>query len=246
MSMHPVIMISGLIVPTTYYEKWTCIPEWFRQNGVDFHVHQRPSDLSIEGRFKVLEKFLGDVWFKDRPYHLLCHSAGGIDGRYYLHKTQDKRCQSIITIGTPHAGTPVANAALDPQCKIKKKVLGYLFEKYENAKQAVYEMTPEHMAQFNSTVKNVDDIHYGSILFEIDWWKAGPLSWENYFYLKKLGHEANDGTVPTFSQVWGETGNTILKGDHKAQLAPFDYGGREIWRTTCKEYLKRVLQIERS
>ena len=43
---------------------------------------------------------------------LVCHSMGGLVARAYLRKYGAARVASLITLGTPHAGTVLANTAL--------------------------------------------------------------------------------------------------------------------------------------
>lgn len=43
---------------------------------------------------------------------LVCHSMGGLAARAYLRKYGAARVASLITLGTPHAGTVLANTAL--------------------------------------------------------------------------------------------------------------------------------------
>lgn len=244
MLRHPVVMLSGLIVPTSYYDKFTCIPDYFKNWGVDFYVYQRNNDMAMRHRLGALKTFFLTKWPAGKKFHLLGHSAGGLDARNYLHDTGDDRCISMLTIGTPHRGTPIANEALDPRSKIKTNVLNFLFSQYKNARDAVYEMTPEHMTAFNDRVKNIQSCKYGSLLFDIDWYKATPTSWENYFLLKEKGYESNDGTVPTFSQAWGTPSETIFKGSHLSQLAPIRYGGKMIWKNTIDQCVKYFFQSE--
>src|SRR5262245_25202212 len=50
-----------------------------------------------------------------RKVHVLAHSMGGLDARHAITKVPgvSARVATLVTIGTPHRGSPVADAVLD-------------------------------------------------------------------------------------------------------------------------------------
>ena len=50
------------------------------------------------------------------PWHIFAHSMGGLDARYALANEPEfqRRVKALVTIGTPHAGSPVADAIETP------------------------------------------------------------------------------------------------------------------------------------
>ena len=77
---------------------------------------------SLQERTKQLAVAVLQRWPDDgQPIYLLAHSMGGLDCRRMLAVYPDiaRRVPRLITIATPHFGSPVANAAL------KKGFLGF-------------------------------------------------------------------------------------------------------------------------
>lgn len=61
----------------------------------------------IEARLATIQAAAGG-----QAVVLVCHSMGGLVARAYLRKYGAARVASLITLGTPHAGTVLANTAL--------------------------------------------------------------------------------------------------------------------------------------
>lgn len=100
---------------------------------------------------KLSKRFpkLSDIYkFKDAflKVNLVCHSMGGLAAREYLTNSKysnNPEIDKIITIGTPHAGTPLAN--------IKEEVVSGV-HKY------IIEYPPFERAQFSLTIETTNDL----------------------------------------------------------------------------------------
>ena len=48
------------------------------------------------------------------PLHVIAHSMGGLDARYAIRNVPQvaDRVKTLVTIGTPHRGSPVADAVV--------------------------------------------------------------------------------------------------------------------------------------
>ena len=94
----------------------------------------------LEERFPGTEVFEPDVDFKGsietrgqqladairgigEPVHIIAHSMGGLDARWAMAKRPDetKNVLSLVTVGTPHRGSEVADAIVarrsSPRCQ---------------------------------------------------------------------------------------------------------------------------------
>ena len=83
------------------------------QVGSDvFFTVDLPSKAPIEVQTRILERYLDHLYaIRDEPFIFVGHSAGGIVARYYLLIPAHVPASALITIGTPHLGTPAANVA---------------------------------------------------------------------------------------------------------------------------------------
>jgi pimeloyl-ACP methyl ester carboxylesterase len=157
---------------------------------------------------------------RSRKVNLFGHSQGGIDSRYVASAAgggYGDRIGAVITLGTPHYGTPFTDIALGLIPGPAEQVLVFLLNflgaaqsQRSNVEASLYTLSETYMqGEFNPV--HVDDprVKYyswtgetcvGSIgcqdavdpllVFSYDtiWLAAGP----------------NDGLVPTSSAVWGE------------------------------------------
>lgn len=69
-----------------------------------------PNQLSIAHQAAVLDQYLKAVSAqRQEPLSLVGHSAGGLVGRYWLVNYHSLPVDTLITIATPHTGTPWAD-----------------------------------------------------------------------------------------------------------------------------------------
>ncbi len=125
--------------------------------------------------------------------------------------------------GTPHRGTPLADAGSDVLGD-KLRLRG-LLEKLGLDVDAIYDLTTTHMKAFNDEVADARGVHYGSYAARTQGRSLvlSPLLLPTYLYLSDRVGE-NDGLVPTASQPWGELLGRV-DADHWAQIgwsATFD------------------------
>jgi triacylglycerol lipase len=138
---------------------------------------------------------------------------GGLDVRYAIAKLGlADRVASLVTIGTPHFGTPVADLGVRLSDLLRlKALLGRVVDV-----DAFYDLTTERMERFNREVPDAPGVAYCSVLARIERASAHPLLWPTHTYLSERAGD-NDGVVPLESQRWGEVIKQI-EADHWAQI----------------------------
>lgn len=93
---------------------------WNRGLEVEFHDVPSPPTSSIKERCRVLKQTVAHTAGEAGPIHLLGHSTGGLDARLALSPTGNvgvsreflawrPRVSSLVTLNTPHYGTPLAS-----------------------------------------------------------------------------------------------------------------------------------------
>ena len=93
----------------------------FARRGLDVKFFEVPSPptSSLRERAKVLEKTIAHSCGQDGPIHIVGHSTGGLDARLSLAPTVNiglpadllhwkPRVRTLVTLNTPHVGTPLA------------------------------------------------------------------------------------------------------------------------------------------
>lgn len=144
--------------------------------------------------------------------HLIAHSMGGLDARYAIaHLGLADRVASLVTIGTPHRGTPLADLGHSVASRIGlRTVLGSMSD-------LVADLTTERMEEFNREVPNVDGVRYASVIGRVTSdTPMHPLLVPIHAWMRRHAGDS-DGLVPTTSQAWGEVLLTV-DADHWAQV----------------------------
>jgi triacylglycerol lipase len=179
--------------------------------GAEVHRPRVPSYASIAARAEELARVVQQI--RARKVNIIAHSMGGLDARYAITRLGlADRVASLITVGTPHLGTPVADlgARLAELLKLKA-LLGRVVDV-----DAFHDLTTARMERFNQDVADAPGVAYASVVARIDRGRAHPLLWATHAYLTERSGD-NDGVVPSASQRWGEVVQEI-EADHWAQI----------------------------
>ena len=128
--------------------------------------------------------------------HLVAHSMGGLDARFAVtHLGLDERVASLVTIATPHGGTPLADAGarLVRGSRVLSESLG-----------SVLDLTTERMRAFEADTPDVCTVHYASVAVSPGRGARGVGPWllPTYRWLRREAGD-NDGVVPLASQRRG-------------------------------------------
>jgi triacylglycerol lipase len=147
----------------------------------------------------------------DERVNIVAHSMGGLDARYAISRLRlGPKVASLTTIGTPHLGTPLANAG-NALFGAISRMLRRFFDLV-----AFGDLTTEGMRRFNSAVPDERGVAYASVVGRSGRLRTNPLLWPSHLYLAQRSG-ANDGVVPADSQRWGEVMREV-DADHWAQI----------------------------
>lgn len=143
------------------------------------------------------------------PLHLIAHSMGGLDARYYIsHLDGHRKIASLTTLSTPHRGSPAADY-----------VVGSL--SLFRLSKGVHDLTTESMRTFNANTPDHPDVIYRSYsakrpLSELPWLTR------HHARIITAAEGENDSQVSIRSACWGEHIGT-LPSDH------FELIGLNLW-----------------
>lgn len=223
----PVILVHGLFgfdrigVPGARFDYFRGIAKHLETLGCHAHAVKLPMASSVPARAAKLVAAIEAVGHE--RIDLVAHSLGGLDARYALAKLGlAGRVRSLVTIGTPHRGSPIADLMLTGVLDWPRrlaKTMGMPLEALEWLSTASLE-------KFNAEITDVPGVRYGCVVGGMrDAKTAVPLPLiAAHAYLKKVAG-ANDGLVPIASQYWGET-LAEIEADHFAQVGwRFTLGG---------------------
>lgn len=129
---YPIVLVHGMagfrnIGPIEYFYG---IPEALRKDGHDVWVSRQDPINDSEVRGAQALAFVESVLLATGKarVNLIGHSQGGFDVRYVASKL-GARVATVTTIATPHAGDPVAEAALGAG-PVAQQILAKLLELY--------------------------------------------------------------------------------------------------------------------
>jgi triacylglycerol lipase len=165
---------------------------------------------------------------------LVAHSLGGLDARWALARgALGGRVKTLITIGTPHRGTPIADALARGAAVWLRRALARI----GLGSDGVDWLTTERLATFNREVPDVDGVTYASIVCaSSDGRRVHPLLRVTHGFL--AAHGPSDGLVPATSQAWGQV----------VAEAEVDHWGQIGWsgRHDAAALVERALDVVRA
>jgi triacylglycerol lipase len=164
-----------------------------------------PAGHSVVERATALARFLETV--PEQELILIAYSMGGLDCRYLISRLDpDHRVQRLVTIGTPHRGTALADWALRVP-----RLLNWVGRAL--GRRALEDLRPSACDRFNKEIRDRGDVAYTSYAAN------RPIAEMPYLFRRwarivatEQG-EANDSQVSVPSARWGEF-KGILAADH--------------------------------
>ena len=198
------------------------VPALYRSLGAQVFVPGTTTFASSEKRAGELKAQLDAV---PGPLILLGHSQGGLDARFLVTKLgYAPRVRAVVTIATPHHGSPVADVALGlapgPLIDATNALLGLLGWSLDGA----FEVTVHNMeTKFNPSVPDMPGVTYWSFsgraaplgIGSRNGWLHSPLL-ATWTFLDAEGF-ANDGIVPEPSAHWGRFLGSV-PADHLGEV----------------------------
>jgi triacylglycerol lipase len=172
------------------------VRERFTARGIACVVPRLPSVASIEARARVLADELAGLAHLD--VHVIAHSMGGLDARYALARYGAGGVRSLVTIATPHRGTPLA--------ALGARIVGG--RRLAVLNRALQDLSPERVAGLADDLVAARGVRYGSVLVAPRDGAVHPLLVPTHRLLSRWVGD-NDGVVPLASQTWGEVLATV-------------------------------------
>lgn len=215
----PVVLVHGLFgfdrigFPGARFDYFRGIAKHLESLGCHAHAVRLPAAASVPERAQEL---VAAIEALPHPrIDLIAHSLGGLDARYALSRLGlAKRVRALVTVGTPHRGTPLADLAFKGPLVWAHRIIRAL-----GVPLAALEwLGTDALAKFNAEVPDVPGVRYACVVGGMHGKSnAIPLALAPaHAYLRRVSGP-NDGLVPISSQYWGET-LAEIEADHFAQI----------------------------
>jgi len=208
------------------------VPKTLAGVGITPLIPSLPATKSIAERATVLGRELLKI--RSANLVLFGHSMGGLDARFLsANLDPDHRVKAVITIGTPHRGSPIAGATRSSR-GILSRLERVLFG------DALADLDP--VVREIETIADRSDVRYISY--------AGARDPQDLPFLLRQKNYVfdgpNDGLVSVMSAQWGDFRGTVL-ADHLELVGwslrkadplrnrPFDH--RSFWQKIVVEQI---------
>ena len=222
----PVVLVHGLFgfdrigVPGVKVHYFRGIVKHLESLGCHAHAVRLPASASVPDRAKILVDKIAAL--PHERVDIIAHSLGGLDARYALAKLGlATKVRALVTIGTPHHGTPLADLATAGALGVARKAIAAIGVPLH----ALDWLSTAALEKFNAEIRDVTGVRYCCVVGGVRV-PATPISIALsplHAYLRRVAG-ANDGLVPVSSQYWGET-IAEIEADHWQQVG---------WRMTVR------------
>jgi triacylglycerol lipase len=164
-----------------------------------------PMLAGVARRARALADFITAI--DAERVNVIAHSMGGLDARYALAKLGVAgKVASLITIGTPHRGTPLAELTGHGLARL----LGRIARRLGFDVAGAAWLTASSAERFNDEVADAPGVFYASVVC-----RTPPNAPIARFLERRAG--PSDGLVPVGSQAYGEV-LAEIEADHWAQI----------------------------
>jgi triacylglycerol lipase len=189
-------------------------------NGIELHLGGFPKVFvpsvnpigRIEQRAKQLASAIVNKNGLVDPLHIIAHSMGGLDARFLITHLPNvgKRVATLVTIGTPHVGSPVADAFDNPLDPLRAHIPHFLMKQLQENAGSVHDLTTDSCRQFNIDTPDMK---------------------EGVKYLEIAGEAPQDGSELLLFDLAVEIGEIKGPNDGMVTVKSAQRPGRELFAT---------------
>jgi len=222
-----IVFVHGYLapLPQAYWLGSTRLMNDLRRRDIELRIVRAPVTASVSERAARLAAQLGATR-ADRVV-LVGHSMGGLDARYAArHHDLSGRVTDVVTLGTPHRGTLLADLAH----RLRHRVPAAL---RELDKGGLADLTRAAARHFNEAVPDRSNVTYHAICGSVSP-RAVPTPLRPFARRLTVREGANDGLVSVASARWGET-QVVDDADHWSLI-----GLEGFWGTDLRHHLTRL------
>ena len=178
------------------------LPDYF--NGIEDHLQSKGHTViaknvaatgSIQERGDELAGILRDIG--PGPKHIIAHSMGGLDARHAITNRADivQNVKTLVTIGTPHRGSEVADAVVDSAGPLVKVIPSSILAMLRAKVGAFRDLTTRSCIAFDDSTHDAPGVRYMEVAGDAS--KAGSelVLFNLAAKIGKITSQINDGVV---------------------------------------------------
>jgi triacylglycerol lipase len=183
------------LLPAIHY--FNCVADHLReQRHVVLEPQVDPTGSVQERGDQLAEKILKQTDPGDKIY-ILAHSMGGLDARHAITKRSDlvSRVATLVTIGTPHRGSPVADAVANKTGPLLDRIPELLRRNLESNTEALKDLTTPVCSAFDDATPDVSSVRYINVAGVVANGGSELLLFQLASAIGSITGEPNDGVV---------------------------------------------------
>lgn len=245
-NMANIVLAHGILGFDKLLPEPVLSPHYF--NGVAAHLTTKGHNVieakvdaigTVERRGNELAEILRDA-MPGEPLHIIAHSMGGLDARHAITNRKDivTRVKTLVTIGTPHQGSPVADAIMEKSGSLFQAIPPSLLEQLQSSREALLDLTTDVSKLRDANTPDQDGVRYIEVAG--DGSKAGSelLLFQMAAEIGKLSPGViNDGVVTESSALRDKPSHQHLEN------WPVDHAGEIGWSTASFAPIEPLLRV---
>jgi len=192
---------SGLPSPVNYFNR---VAAHLKGLGHRVLVPQVDPIGTIDKRGGQLADFIHRERNGERV-HIIAHSMGGLDARHAIKKVFDSPdpVATLITIGTPHRGSPVADAIENKADTLFEFIPPFMSAVLELRKKAgaLHDLTTTGGSQFDEATPDVEGVRYIQVAGNASVGNEELILFKLAAAIGRLKEKINDGVVTRSSAL---------------------------------------------
>jgi triacylglycerol lipase len=203
-------------------------------NGVSAHLQKLGHDVlvpqvnpfgSIAQRGDNLATFIQRHTSPSQNVHVIAHSMGGLDARHAITNVfkSPKPVGTLVTIGTPHRGSPVADALCSGTDPLAAHLPALLLKPLERNAGALHELTTDFGRHFDEMTPDVEGVRYIQVAGDASKGTHELFLFQFASIIGRMKREANDGLVTESSAIRSS------KDWERLEDWPVDHAGEVGW-----------------
>ena len=219
------------------------LPNYF--NGIKDHLRSQGHTViarsvatigSIRERGDALAGILRDAG--PGPKHIIAHSMGGLDARHAVTCRADivQNVKTLVTIGTPHRGSEVADAVVDSAGPLVKIIPSFILAKLRAKAGAFSDLTTGNCIPFDDSTGDAPGVRYIEVAGDASRASSELILFDLAAKIGRITNQINDGVVTKSSAL------RQIKGHEHLEDWPVDHLGEIGWSQGLLLHREEVLQ----
>jgi len=155
--------------------------------------------------------------------HVIAHSMGGLDARHAITHIPEFRARvaTLVTIGTPHRGSPVADAIAGSAGELLAHVPTFVVDHLRANSEALRDLRTDVGRHFDDTTPDMPGVRYINVAGDASRGGNELLLFQLAAAIGRLRNEVNDGVVTRTS--------ALRDGHEHLPDWPVDHAGEIGW-----------------